>query len=111
MIRILCVCALAGWTITTAADDLPVFHLVVKDAKFSPTTVEVPVGKKFKLEIENQGPEAEEFESIELNREKVVAPGRTITVFLGPLGAGKYAFFGDFHRDTARGQIVAKVAK
>jgi hypothetical protein len=29
-------------------------------------------------------------------------------VFLGPLPAGEYKFFGDFHQDTAQGVMVAK---
>ena len=31
-----------------------------------------------------------------------MAPGQTITVFLGPLPAGEYKFFGDFHQDTLK---------
>ena len=51
---------------------------------------------------------ADEFESTDLNREILVLPGQTITVFLGPLDPGTYKFFGDFHQDTAQGVLVAK---
>lgn len=83
-------------------------QLVIKDHKFLPERLEVPAGVKFKLMVRNNDPTAEEFESFQLNREKVVPPGKEIPVFLGPLDRGEYPFFGDFHQDTAKGVIVAK---
>jgi len=82
--------------------------LAIRDHKFDPATLDVPAGTKIKLTIENQDATPEEFESTELNREKVVVGKGTITVFLGPLEAGKYHFFGDFHQETAQGDVVAK---
>jgi len=29
-------------------------------------------------------------------------------IFIGPLEAGVYPFFGDFHQDSAQGKIIAK---
>jgi plastocyanin len=83
-------------------------HLVIRDHKFEPAELTVPVGQKFKLVVENQDATPEEFESNELNREKVVVGKGTITVFLGPLDAGRYPFFGDFHQETAQGVLIAK---
>lgn len=91
-----------------AADELPVIHLTVQAGHFSPTVVNVPADRKFKLRVLNKGPAVEEFESTDLNREQIVTPGRHIDVYLGPLKPGRYKFFGDFHPDTARGEIVAK---
>jgi len=82
--------------------------LAIRDHKFDPAQLEVPAGAKIKLTIENQDVTPEEFESTELNREKVVVGKGTITVFLGPLDAGKYHFFGDFHQETAQGDVVVK---
>jgi Cupredoxin-like domain len=65
-------------------------------------------GKKIALIIKNEDPTPEEFESIELRREKVVAGGEQITVYIGPLKPGRYEFFGDFNQATARGYIVVK---
>ena len=56
----------------------------------------------------NEDSTAEEFESNELHREKVVPGGKEVTVFIGPLRAGAYQFFGDFNPKTARGRIIAK---
>ena len=83
-------------------------RLVIRDHKFEPAEITVPADKKVKLVIDNQDATAEEFESYELNREKVVPAKGTITVFVGPLKPGRYSFFGDFHKDTAQGVLVAK---
>jgi plastocyanin len=90
-----------------AAQDAEV-RIVIRDHKFEPAEVTVPAGKKVKLVIENQDATAEEFESYELNREKVVPPKGQITVFVGPLKPGRYPFFGDFHKDTAKGVLIAQ---
>ncbi len=91
-----------------AANELPVVHLTVQAGHFTPKVVNVPANQKFKLRVLNKGPAVEEFESTDLNREQIVGPGRHIEVYLGPLKPGRYKFFGDFHPDTARGEIVAK---
>ncbi len=88
------------------AEDLPT--LVFHNHRFEPDRIEVPAGAKFQLHVKNTDDSADEFESVDLNREKLVAPGQTITVFLGPLPAGEYKFFGDFHQATAQGVLVAK---
>ena len=83
-------------------------RLVIRDHKFTPAELTVPARKKIKIVIENQDATAEEFESYELNREKVVPPKGQITVFVGPLEPGRYPFFGEFHKDTAKGVLIAK---
>jgi hypothetical protein len=89
-----------------AAD--PEFNLVIKDHKFAPAELQVPSGVKIKLLVKNEDPTPEEFESTELHREKVVPPGQTVPIFVGPLDPGTYGFFGDFNPQTAQGKIIAK---
>src|SRR5215475_4353900 len=89
------------------ADDFEA-RLVIREHKFEPAELAVPAGQKIKLLVENQDATPEEFESNELNREKVVTGKGTITVFLGPLDAGRYPFFGDFHQETAQGVLVVR---
>ena len=84
------------------------YTLMIKDHKFQPTEIEIPAGQKIALTVKNNDPTPEEFESTDLNREKLVTPGQTITVFLGPLTPGEYKFFGDFHQDTAQGKVIAE---
>jgi hypothetical protein len=87
------------------AEDLAI---AFRNHRFEPARLEVPAHQKFKLLVKNDDATADEFESAELNREKLVPAGQTITVFLGPLEPGEYKFFGDFHQDTAKGVLIAK---
>jgi len=89
------------------ADD-PEFTLVIKEHRFAPAELQIPAGVKVKLMIKNEDATPEEFESRELHREKVVPPGQQTLVIVGPLEAGTYPFFGDFHKDTAQGKLIAK---
>jgi plastocyanin len=84
------------------------YVLTIKNHYFTPSVLEVPSGQKVKLIVDNRDATAEEFESYELNREKVVDGNSKITVFIGPLDPGTYPYFGDFHKDLANGKIVVK---
>lgn len=84
------------------------FTLVIKDHHFVPSEIRVPAGQKVKLIVENQDATPEEFESHELNREKIIAPKSKVSIFIGPLKAGKYPFFGEFNQATARGIVIAE---
>ncbi len=86
----------------------PVVEIIIKEHLFYPSQVEIPSDTKVKLVIHNQDTTAEEFESFELNREKVIPAGVKGVIFIGPLPAGEYPFFGEFFPNTARGQIIAK---
>ena len=90
------------------AEDTPQFEIVIKEHAFVPAVLEVPANKKIKLLVKNQDPTPEEFESYELNREKVIAGNSQAIIFIGPLEPGTYPFFGDFNPSTAQGKIIAK---
>ncbi len=93
---------LSAW----AAD--PEFPLVIKDHRFEPAELRVPANQKVKLNVHNQDATPEEFESHELNREKVIAPGSKANIYIGPLKPGRYPFIGEFNEKTARGVIIAE---
>lgn len=82
--------------------------LTIKDHRFNPAEVRVPAGKKVKLTIDNQDSTAEEFESHELNREKVIPGNSKGVVFIGPLNPGRYPFMGEFNSKTAQGVVIAE---
>jgi hypothetical protein len=86
----------------------PVVEIEIRDHLFYPDVVEIPADTKVKLLIRNLDPTPEEFESYELNREKVVAGNSETVVFIGPLPAGEYPFFGEFFPKTAQGKVVVK---
>lgn len=99
--------ASVGFGVPARAED-PQFTLTIKDHRFTPAELLVPANTKIKLVVRNQDTTPEEFESSELHREKVVPPGREIVVIVGPLDPGTYGFFGDFHKETAQGKLIAK---
>jgi hypothetical protein len=80
----------------------------LQHGRFDPAELIVPANTAFKIRVTNGDPEAIEFESFELHRERVVKPGETITVFMPSLSPGTYKFFDDFHSDTPNGAIVVK---
>ncbi|CUA81859.1 MULTISPECIES: cupredoxin domain-containing protein [Gulbenkiania] len=90
------------------AEDLPTVRLELKDGKLNPARLMVPAGKKFKIEVINSGKTPVEFESTQLRKEKVLAPGAESFVVINPLSPGEYKFFDEFHMATAQGVIVAK---
>ncbi len=86
----------------------PVIEIEIRDHLFFPAEVEVPAHTKVKLLITNSDPSAEEFESYELNREKIILGGRKAVIFIGPLEPGNYPFFGEFFPNTAQGVVIAR---
>jgi plastocyanin len=90
------------------AEDALYVDIYIKDHKFSPSVIELPQGRKIILTVHNQDLTIEEFESIELKREKIVLGNSETKIILAPLKPGEYKFFGDFHQDTAQGKIIIK---
>lgn len=86
----------------------PIIELRIKNHLFYPAEVVIPANKKIKLLIINQDPTPEEFESYELNREKVIVGHGKAIIFIGPLDPGEYPFFGEFNISTALGTIIAQ---
>ena len=84
------------------------YRIAIKDHRFDPAELVVPAGQKVKIWVENQDATAEEFESYELNREKVIAGHGKAAIFIGPLKPGTYKILGEFNQATAHGVIVVK---
>jgi len=104
--------ALLGLIIFSAssacAADVPEQHISLKNHVFVPQELTISAGQKIKLIVRNEDSTAAEFESYELNREKVVPANSEVSVFIDALDPGSYPFFDDFHRDTTTGKIIAK---
>jgi len=91
-----------------ALADKPVFELEIRDHLFFPEVLVIPANTRIKLLVSNNDSSPEEFESYELNREKVIMGKRTAVIFIGPLLPGEYPFFGEFHPETALGKVIAE---
>jgi len=92
--------------LTGAAE--PEVKLTIKDHRFIPSEVKVLAAQKIKLIVDNQDASPEEFETHELNREKVIAGKSNATIFIGPLKPGRYPFIGEFNEATAQGVVIAE---
>jgi len=84
----------------------PEYELTLESHLFYPAQIIIPANKKVKLVIFNQDSSVEEFDSFDLNREKVIFPQQKAIIFIGPLPAGEYEFFGEYHPDSARGKVI-----
>ena len=97
---------LAAWLPgAAAAAEVPTFTLEIRDHLFYPSELVIPADTKVRLVVANLDPTPEEFESYELNREKVIMGGARAVIFLGPLPPGTYPFFGEFNPKTAQGTV------
>jgi hypothetical protein len=104
--------AFAGFLLTLtlavpAGAQAPPITITVRDNQFVPAEVAVPAGVKAELLVRNEQKTPAEFESHALHREKVIPPGSTASIFVGPLKPGRYEFFDDFHPAT-KGVVVVK---
>lgn len=91
-----------------AAAKTPIFEIEIRNHLFEPSELVIPANTKIKLIVYNRDSTPEEFESYELNREKIIMGNRKAIIFIGPLKPGEYPFFGEFNPKTAQGKIVAR---
>lgn len=106
--KIFSVLALSVLTTLVIAEEVPTFEIAIQEHKFQPAEITVPADKKVKLLVSNKDKTPEEFESYELNREKIIPGGKQAVIYIGPLKPGKYPFFGEFHEATAQGVVIAQ---
>lgn len=99
----LMVASLAFSGVARAQD--PVATLNYTSTGFSPAVVKVPSGQRIPIAVRNQTDRPMEFESHDLNREKLVPGSSVVRLWIGPLDAGRYQFFDDF-RPALSGTIV-----
>jgi hypothetical protein len=84
------------------------YTLVLQNHRYQPTELHIPADTRVKLEVINKDPSPEEFESNDFPAEKIIMPKSSATLFVGPLKAGRYHFYGDFHQPTAQGTLIVE---
>lgn len=82
--------------------------LRLRNHQFYPRTIKIPSQRKVRLTIYNDDLTIEEFESHDLKREKVILAKSKTVIILAPLKKGIYKFFGEFHEDTAQGELIVE---
>ena len=95
------VIALGILAMTPAISAEPEFIIQIKNHQFIPAELRIPADVKVQIVVDNQDDTAEEFESYSLNREKHVPPKSRVTLFIGPLAAGRYIYQGEDRTDGA----------
>lgn len=105
LIIAVCIFAIVWFNAAICRAETPVFTIEIRNHLFNPSVLVIPSGKKVKLIVHNLDETPEEFESYELNREKVIMGGVKAIIFIGPLEPGDYPFFGEFYPKTAQGII------
>lgn len=106
--NIFCIIALVTIVTKPVFASTPKFTIEIKNHLFYPAELIVPAHTKVKLIIYNRDDTSEEFESYELNREKIIMGNRKGVVFIGPLEPGTYPFFGEFYPESALGKVIAE---
>jgi Cupredoxin-like domain len=94
-----------AWPVSAAENEVA---LIIRDHRFEPAEVRIPIQQRIKLTVHNLDSTPEEFESHALNREKVIPARSSAVIYIGPLKAGRYSFFGEFHEATAKGVLIAE---
>ncbi len=90
-----------------SADDATLV-LELKDHKFSPANPTIPANTRVKVTVKNLDPTPAEFESKDFDAEKVVPGNSQITVNIGPLDAGSYDFFDEYHQQESTTQLTVQ---
>ena len=87
---------------------VPSTLLTLTNHRFAPATLIIPKGTRVRINLVNQDAATEEFDSHDLRVEQLVTPHAKTSFAIGPLKPGTYTFVGEFHPDTASGQIIVK---
>jgi plastocyanin len=90
------------------AEDVFSASITIRNHRFEPAELHVPAGKRIALTVVNADPLSEEFDSSALKVEKVIAGNSQGVVHISPLKPGHYSFIGEYHDDTAKGEVIAE---
>ncbi len=82
--------------------------IYIKNHRFEPEIIKIPENTKIGLNVYNMDETAEEFDSNDLKREKIIPGGSKARIIIAPLRAGRYEFIGEFHPDTAKGVVIVE---
>lgn len=80
----------------------------IKNQRFVPDEFHLKGEASVIFQISNEDNIPVEFESTDLNKEKIVLPGKTLELTLKGLKPGIYEFFSDFGPKELRGRIIVE---
>lgn len=88
--------------------EMPEVQLHLRNHLFDPAELIIPAHTKVRIRIHNHDSTPEGFESLQLNRKKILLGEQSTVIFVGPLGPGEYIFHGEFHPKTAQGKLLVQ---
>lgn len=90
------------------AEGEKIIQTSIKNQRFVPDEIHIRADQSITLRIINEDLIPVEFESSDLNKEKMIQPGKTIDIPIRGLKAGIYEFFSDFGPKDLRGKIIVQ---
>ena len=102
---ITCAACFATYTSVSAAE---AYTLTLKDHRFEPAQLTVKAETPATLIVKNLDATPEEFESKPLRIEKIIPANSEASFTIRALKAGRYKFVGEFHEDSAKGELIAE---
>ena len=102
---IICAASLVTYTSVSAEE---AYTLTIKDHRFEPAQLSIKAETPVTLIVKNLDASPEEFESKSLRIEKIIPANSEANFTIRALKAGRYKFVGEFHEDSAKGELIAE---
>ena len=96
---------IAAYTSVSAGE---AYTLTLKDHRFEPAQLTIKAETPATLIVKNLDAVPEEFESKPLRIEKIIPANSEASFAIRALKAGRYKFVGEFHEDSAKGELIAE---
>jgi hypothetical protein len=90
------------------AQEPATYEITLKDRAFTPAELKVPAGQAFMIKLNNVNAVPAEFESHDLNIEKIAAGNSSIVVKVKALKPGRHLFHDEIQEDVAKGYVIAE---
>lgn len=94
------------FAIPTYSKEKQEITIKIQNHKFVPDIIFAKPHQLIRLIVQNLDNTIEEFESHDFHREKIIPGKSSVRIIVAPLKPGVYKFFGEFHEDTAQGQLI-----
>jgi len=104
----LALAALVALPVGNQAFAAETYALTLKDHHFTPSELTIPANTKVKISVKNLDKETAEFMSDDFKGGKVIPGGQQATFFIGPLKAGTYGFFDEYHEAPSKSVLTVK---
>ena len=94
--------------LSSHAEDTAEVTLTLTGTTFEPAEIKATSGKPLIIKFKNANAKPAEFESNDLNLEKIAAANSEIVLRINELPKGKFLFVDEFQEDVAKGYIIGE---